>query len=135
MAGLKAATPDLRLHLIGQLQSNKADEAVALFDAIHSLDRALAGRCARQGDGESRPQAPRLLRPGQYRRRAAKGRLRHRRPARSARALPRRRRCRSIGLMCLPPDGVEAAPYFALLAKLARRHGLGRLEHGHVGRL
>ena len=39
------------------------------------------------------------------------------------------------GLMCIPPEGVEAAPYFALLAKLARRHGLAGLSHGHVGGL
>ena len=81
---LRARHPDIRLHLIGRLQSNKADEAVALFDAIHSVDRPVAGRGARQGDGQGRP-PPGLLRPGQYRRRAAEGRLPGRRAARLAR--------------------------------------------------
>ena len=125
---LRARHPDVRLHLIGRLQSNKAEEAVALFDAIHSVDRPSLVDALGQGDGEDRP-APRLLRPGQYRRRAAKGRLRGRRPAGAARAsaeagLP------VAGLMCIPPEGVEAAPYFALLAKLARRHGLAGLSMG-----
>ena len=82
---------------------------VALFDAIHSLDRpslvaALARAMAKTG------RRPGLLRPGQYRRRAAKGRLPGRRaagPARSgARGLP------VVGLMCIPPDGVEAGALF-----------------------
>ena len=126
--GLKAEHPDVRLHLIGRLQSNKAEEAVALFDAIHSLDRgslvaalskamARAGRrpdCFIQVNIGEEPQKggcavadlPSLLDE-----------------AREA-ELPVR------GLMCIPPAEVEPAPYFALLAKLARRHGLGGLSMG-----
>jgi len=118
--------PGLRLHLIGQLQSNKAEDAVALFDSIHSLDReslvaalekamAKAGRwpdCFVQVNLGGEPQKggcavadlPALLD--------------------RARDLP------VVGLMCVPPEGVEAAPYFALLAKLARRHGLAGLSMG-----
>lgn len=118
--------PDVRLHLIGRLQSNKAAEAVALFDAIHSLDRpslvsaleramATSGRrpdCFVQVNVGDEPQKggcpvaglPALLD--------------------CARDLP------VIGLMCLPPEDVEAAPYFALLAKLARRHGVPALSMG-----
>lgn len=125
---LKAEAPDVRLHLVGRLQSNKAEEAVALFDAIHSVDRASlvgalatamdkAGRrplCFIQANIGDEPQKggcaladlPELLEK-----------------ARGA-DLP------VAGLMCIPPAAVEAAPYFALLAKLARRHGLDALSMG-----
>ena len=125
---LRAAHPDLRLHLIGQLQSNKAGDAVALFDAIHSVDRpslvdALAAAMARTGrrpdcfvqvDLAAEPQkggcTPADL-PGLLDRARAAG-------------LP------LAGLMVLPPAAVEPAPYFALLAKLARDHGLAGLSMG-----
>lgn len=125
---LIAETPGIRLHLVGQLQSNKAEAAVALFDAIHSLDRpslvaALAkamektGRrpdCFIQVNIGDEPQKggcaiadlPALLAE-----------------ARAA-ALP------VAGLMCVPPAGIEPAPFFALLAELARRHGLSGLSMG-----
>ncbi|MEA3060504.1 MAG: dependent protein [Sphingomonadales bacterium] len=128
---LKAETPDVELHLIGSLQSNKAEEAAALFDIIHSLDRpslvealakamAKAGRrpgCFLQVNIGDEPQKggcavadlPALLD-------AARGA-----------GLP------LLGLMALPPAGVEPAPYFALLAKLARRHGLAGLSIGMSG--
>jgi len=125
---LKAAYPNLRLHLIGQLQSNKADEAVALFDAIHSLDRpslvdALAKARAKAGRW---PDCFIQINIGEE-------------PQKGGCAIADLaellERCRDaalpvVGLMCLPPDGVEAAPYFALLAKLARRHGLAGLSMG-----
>jgi len=119
---------DLRLHLVGQLQSNKAEQAVALFDAIHSVDRpslvtALAKAMDRSGKhpdcfvqvnigdepqkgGCAVAELPALL------------------EACRAASLP------VIGLMCVPPADVEAAPYFALLAKLAERHGLAALSMG-----
>lgn len=128
---LKAAWPDARLHFVGRLQSNKAEDAALLFDAVHSVDRsslvqALAramektGRrpdCFVQVDLGDEPQKggcavaglPALLEE-----------------AKSA-GLP------VAGLMCLPPAGVEPAPYFALLAKLARRHGLPGLSMGMSG--
>ena len=122
------AHPGIALHLVGQLQSNKAEDAVRLFNCIHSLDRmslvsALgkamdkAGRrvpCFVQvniGDevqkgGCAIADLPALLAE-----------------ARAA-ALP------VIGLMCVPPAGIEAAPFFALLGKLADDHGLPGLSMG-----
>jgi pyridoxal phosphate enzyme (YggS family) len=123
---LRARHPDVRLHLIGRLQSNKAEQAVALFDFIHSLDRpslaaalglamARSGRrpgCFVQVDLGDEPQ---------------KGGC----PvADLAALLEAARELPILGLMCLPPAGVEPAPYFALLAKLARRHGVSGLSMG-----
>jgi pyridoxal phosphate enzyme (YggS family) len=125
---LKSETPGLVLHLIGRLQSNKAEEAVALFDVVHSLDRpslvdALSGAAHKAGrfpdcfiqvnigeepqKGGCTPQdLPHLLSQ-----------------ARDA-GLP------VVGLMAIPPAKVEPAPYFALLARFARRHGLSGLSMG-----
>ena len=125
---LIAAHSDVKLHLVGQLQSNKAEEAVRLFDCIHSLDRpslmvALAkamdkaGRrvpCFLQvniGDEEQKggcaiAEVPALLASAR------------------AMALP------VIGLMCVPPAGIEPAPFFALLAKIAADNGLSQLSMG-----
>jgi hypothetical protein len=123
---LRAQYPGLRLHLIGQLQSNKADDAVALFDAIHSLDReslvaALEKAMAKAG---KRPDCFIQVNLGDE---PQKGGC-------AVDALPalldRARDLPVAGLMCVPPEGVEAAPYFALLAKLARRHGLTGLSMG-----
>ena len=119
---LRAETPDIVLHLIGQLQSNKAEEAVALFDAIHSLDRsslvkALARACEKAGKqpilfiqvnigdeeqkgGCSVAELPALL------------------------AEAKEAGLTVDGLMAIPPADVEPAPYFALLDELAERHAL-----------
>ncbi|WP_116091406.1 YggS family pyridoxal phosphate-dependent enzyme [Sphingomonas crusticola] len=128
---LKAAHPDVRLHLVGQLQSNKADDAVALFDAIHALDRpSLANALARAMEKANR--TPTLfvqvnIGGEEQKGGCAIGDL----PALLA-------HCRALGLniaglMCVPPAGTEAAPYFALLAKLARDHGLSQLSMGMSG--
>ena len=127
---LKATHPDVRLHLIGQLQSNKAAEAVALFDAIHSVDRSslIAALGKAMADGR-RPDCFVQVNIGDEPQKGgcAIADL----PALLAEArdagLP------VVGLMAIPPDGVEAAPYFALLAKLARDHGLGGLSMGMSG--
>lgn len=125
---LRDAFPGVELHLVGQLQSNKAAEAVSLFDVIHSLDRsslvaalakamAVSGRrvpCFVQVNIGDEPQKggvaiddlPTLLAEA----RAAEIPL--------------------AGLMCVPPADKEPAPYFALLAKLAARHGLSGLSMG-----
>jgi pyridoxal phosphate enzyme (YggS family) len=119
---------DLRLHLIGQLQSNKAEEAVALFDVIHSVDRpslvtALAKALAKSG---RRPDCFVQVNIGDE---PQKGGC-------AVADLPALLdACRAVelpvaGLMCIPPEGVEAAPYFALLAKLARRHDVAGLSMG-----
>jgi PLP dependent protein len=125
---LRADYVDVALHLIGQLQSNKAAEAVALFDCIHSLDRpslvsALGKAMREQGKavpcfiqvnigaeeqkgGCSIAELPALI------------------AAANSEAIP------VIGLMCLPPADIEPAPFFALLAELAAQHGLTQLSMG-----
>ena len=120
--------PDVRLHLIGQLQSNKAEEAVALFDAIHSVDRsslvaALGKALAKTG---RRPECFVQVNIGDE---PQKGGC----ATADLPALVEQVRAAGvplIGLMCIPPAGVEPAPYFALLAKLARRHDVSGLSMG-----
>jgi hypothetical protein len=128
---LKAETPGLRLHLIGRLQSNKADDAVALFDSIHSVDRpslisALAAAMAKSG---RRPDCFLQVNIGDE---PQKGGC----AVADLPALIEASRDSGLpvgGLMCIPPADVEPAPYFALLAKLARRHGLDGLSMGMSG--
>jgi pyridoxal phosphate enzyme (YggS family) len=128
---LKAEAPDVALHLIGSLQSNKASDAVALFDAIHSVDRpsliaALAREMASQ---RRRPDCFIQVNIGEEPQKggcAAADLPALIEQAREA-ALP------LVGLMCIPPADVEPAPYFALLAKLARRHRLPGLSMGMSG--
>nr|WP_047167280.1 YggS family pyridoxal phosphate-dependent enzyme [Sphingomonas sp. Y57] len=121
----------LRLHLVGQLQSNKAKEAVALFDAIHSVDRpSLIEALARAMDGAGRrPDCFVQVNIGAEDQKG--GCAIDELPAILARArdagLP------VVGLMAVPPADVEPAPYFALLAKLAKRHGLAGLSMGMSG--
>jgi len=128
---LRERYPDIELHLVGQLQSNKADEAVALFDAIHSLDRpslvvALAKAMDKAGKrvpcfvqvnigaeeqkgGCAIAELPALLAEAQ------------------AAGIP------LAGLMCVPPLEIEPAPFFALLDKLARDNGLAGRSMGMSG--
>lgn len=125
---LIARYPGTRLHLVGQLQSNKAAEAVALFDAIHSLDRpslvaALAAAMATQA---RRPPCFVQVNIGDEPQKGgvALGDLTALLGAARDAALP------VVGLMAVPPVGIEAAPYFALLVKLATEHGLAGLSMG-----
>ncbi len=128
---LKARYPDITLHLIGQLQSNKAQEAVAIFDVIHTVDRpslvSALGKAMRdqarhlpcfiqvnigaeeQKGGCAISVLPELL------------------------ELAKKEGLAITGLMCLPPANVEPAPFFALLAELAARHGLAGLSMGMSG--
>lgn len=126
---LKEKYPDLELHLVGPLQSNKAKEAVALFDAIHSLDRvslaeALAKEIAKQG---RRPRLFVEVNTGAE--------------AQKAGVLPEEtdafiKTCRATyglridGLMGIPPADEAPAPHFALLAKIAKRNELPLLSMG-----
>lgn len=126
---LKAQHPDLELHMIGPLQSNKAREAVQLFDAIHSLDRvslcaALAKEVARAG------RCPTLF-----------VEVNTGAEAQKAGVLPQDvdaflAACRATydlpvaGLMCIPPFEEPPAPHFALTAKIAARNGLKLLSMG-----
>ena len=128
---LIAETPDIELHLVGQLQSNKAEDALRLFDVIHSVDRASlidalgkaqvkTGRTPRyflqvnigeedQKGGCAATDVPDLL------------------------AAARAAGLDVVGLMAVPPAETEAAPYFALLAKIARDNGLAQLSMGMSG--
>jgi len=129
---LRADCPDLELHLIGPLQSNKAAEAVALFDAIHTVDRpkiagAIAEEMRRQGralklfvqvNTGREPQkagvAPEAV--GQF---LAECRDIH---------------CLTIsGLMCIPPADADPRPHFEMLAAMAQRNGLAELSMGMSG--
>lgn len=126
---LRIAYPDIELHLIGPLQSNKAKEAVELFDCIHTVDRpkiaaALATEMQRQG------RRPRLLvqvNTGEEEQKA--GIM----PAEATKFV---RMCRDelglaiSGLMCIPPIDEEPAVHFAFLAKLAREAGVSELSMG-----
>lgn len=128
---LLARHPDVRVHQVGRLQSNKAAEAVQLFDTIHSLDRmslldALAREAAKAG------RAPSLyvqVNIGEEEQKggcaiAGIGEL-----VAAVRASP----LPLAGLMAIPPLGAEPGPYFALLAKHARRHDVTGLSIGMSG--
>ncbi len=127
--GLRERYTDVELHLIGPLQSNKAKEAVALFDAIHTVDRpkiaeALAAEIAKQG---RKPKLFIEVNTGGEPQKAG--------------VLPEQaddfiKTCREQhglaieGLMCIPPLDQPPAPHFALLAKIAKRNGLAKLSMG-----
>jgi pyridoxal phosphate enzyme (YggS family) len=123
---LREEYPDICLHLIGRLQSNKAEDAVALFDAIHSVDRpALAAALAKAMDKAGRrPDCFLQVNIGDEPQKGGCSVADLPALVEAARLLP------VAGLMCIPPADVEAAPYFALLAKLARRHGFTGLSMG-----
>lgn len=128
-APLRARYPDIELHLIGPLQSNKAREAIETFDVIESVDRekiaqALSHEMSRQG---KRPRLFVQVNTGAE-------------PQKTG-ALPQDAdafldACREkhgleiSGLMCVPPVDEQAAPHFALLADIAARHGLKELSMG-----
>lgn len=129
--GLRAEFPDVELHLVGQLQSNKAEDAVALFDAIHSVDRpSLISALAKAQQKTGRHPACFIqVNIGDE---PQKGGC----PIKDLPDLLNEARSASLdlaGLMAVPPADLEAAPYFALLAKLARDHGLKGLSMGMTG--
>lgn len=125
---LREAYPDVALHLVGQLQSNKADEAVALFDCIHSLDRpSLVTALARAMDKAAR-RVPLFVQVNIGAEEQKGGCAIADLPALLEQA--RMADLPVMGLMCVPPAGIEAAPFFALLGKLADDQGLGQLSMG-----
>ena len=120
--GLIAKSPDIRLHLVGQLQSNKADDAVALFDCIHSLDRPnLVTALARAMDTAGK-QVPCFVQVNIGDEPQKGGCAIADLPALLAQA--RDAAIPLAGLMCVPPAGIEPAPFFALLGKLADDNGI-----------
>jgi PLP dependent protein len=125
---LREAHAGIELHLVGQLQSNKADEAVALFDCIHSLDRpSLVGALAKAMDKAGR-QVPCFVQVNigaeEQKGGCAIAELPGLLAAVRATEIP------LLGLMCVPPAEIEPAPFFALLGKLADDHGLAGLSMG-----
>ena len=125
---LREAHGGIELHLVGQLQSNKADEAVALFDCIHSLDRpSLVAALAKAMDKAGR-QVPCFIQVNIGAEEQKGGCALADLPALLAQA--RTAELPVIGLMCVPPAGIEAAPFFALLDKLAADHGLAGRSMG-----
>jgi pyridoxal phosphate enzyme (YggS family) len=120
--------PDIKLHSIGRLQSNKAAEAISLFSVIHSLDRAsLLDALVREASKQDRRPAVYVqVNIGEEEQKGgcAIGEVGELAAAVRASPLP------LAGLMAIPPLGVEPAPLFALLAELARRHGVTGLSMG-----
>ena len=126
---LRAEHPDIELHLVGPLQTNKAREAIALFDAIHSLDRPKLAEtlCHEFERTEERPLLFIQLNTGEE---PQKGGIF---PLEAPKFIDF---CRGMlqlpiyGLMCIPPVDQPPAPHFALLAKIAGEHGLEGLSMG-----
>jgi pyridoxal phosphate enzyme (YggS family) len=125
---LLAGNPQMRLHGIGRLQSNKAAEAVQLFDVIHSLDRAsLLAKLVKEAEPAKRfPSVFVQVNIGEEEQKGgcAIGEVEGLIDAVRASPLP------LAGLMAIPPQGPEPAPFFALLAELARRHDVTGLSMG-----
>ena len=129
---LKARFPDARLHLVGPLQTNKATQAVRLFDAIHSLDREkLAAVLAKEMAGsDRRPELFVQVNTGAEPQKAGVS------PSETEAFV---RRCRDAhglsieGLMCIPPLADDPRPHFTLLRDLAARLGLRQLSMGMSG--
>jgi pyridoxal phosphate enzyme (YggS family) len=126
---LKERHPGIELHLVGPLQSNKAKEAVALFDAIHSVDRprlaeALAREIVRQG------RKPTLFVEVNTGAEPQKSGVLPEETDGFVQACRERHGLDIAGLMCIPPLNEPPAPHFALTAKIAHRNGLALLSMG-----
>ena len=128
---LRAAYPNLRLHMIGQLQSKKAADAVQLFDVIHSLDRlSLLEALVKEGAKAGRfPEVYVQVNIGAEEQKGGVSIDQLAELLAAVRASP----LALAGLMAMPPNGLQAGPFFALLADLARRHGVNGLSMGMSG--
>lgn len=126
---LKAQHPDMELHLIGALQSNKAKEAVMLFDAIHAVDRAsLCAALAKEIQKQGR--APQLFVEINTGAEPQKAGVLPEGADEFLRACRETYDLKIAGLMCIPPAQEAPAPHFALTAKIAARNGLKLLSMG-----
>jgi pyridoxal phosphate enzyme (YggS family) len=126
---LRERFPDVEVHMIGPLQSNKAREAVELFDAIHSLDReSLAKEISREIGRLGK--APILFVQVNTGDEPQKGGVSPREVDAFLEACRARHGLVVSGLMCIPPADEPPSPHFALLAKIAARHGLKGLSMG-----
>jgi PLP dependent protein len=125
---IRAVHPDVILHLVGQLQSNKAEDAVALFDCIHSVDRPSLVAALGKAQEKLGRKVPCFVQVNIGAEEQKGGCAVSELPALLDQA--REAGLEIIGLMCVPPAGIEAAPFFALLDKLADDNGLSRLSMG-----
>lgn len=126
---LCADFPDLRLHLIGPLQTNKVRDAIALFDVIETLDRPrLAEALKKEMDRAGR--RPDLLVQVNTGAEPQKAGVLPQEADAFIEACRERLGLPVVGLMCIPPVDEEPAMHFALLADMAARHGLGVLSMG-----
>ncbi|HAJ46827.1 MAG TPA: YggS family pyridoxal phosphate-dependent enzyme [Alphaproteobacteria bacterium] len=126
---LRAQYPDVCLHLIGQLQSNKAADAVALFDVIHSVDRPSLAQALARAIREA-PKPPILLVQVNTGEEEQKGGVM---PSELSQFMALCRETLDLpiaGLMCIPPEADDPAPHFAFLRQKARDFGLGLLSMG-----
>lgn len=126
---LMSAYPDIELHLIGPLQSNKAKEAVALFGAIHSVDRpSICQALAKEIESQKKhPQLFVQINTGEEPQKAGVA------PGEADAFIARCRDSYGLqisGLMCIPPVDQPPAAHFALTAKIAARNGLKNLSMG-----
>jgi hypothetical protein len=126
---LRAACPDLRLHLIGPLQTNKARAAVAAFDVIETVDRPKLGRVLAEEMARAGRRLPCFVQVNTGEEPQKAGVI----PAEADAFI---RQCRDefrldiVGVMCIPPLEEEPAPHFALLRKIADRNGLAGVSMG-----
>lgn len=128
---LREKYSDAEVHLIGQLQSNKADDAVTLFDCIHALDRPSLMKALAKAMDKSGRRVPCFVQVN-IGDEEQKGGC----PIQGVPDFLKRVRDADIpvaGLMCLPPADIEPAPFFALLAKLAQDNGVSGLSMGMSG--
>ncbi len=126
---LKAAYPDLALHLIGPLQTNKARDAVRFFDAIETLDRAKLARALAKEMAKAGRRPPCFVQVNTGEEAQKAGVM----PADADALIALARDELGLpvaGLMCIPPFDEEPAPHFALLAQIAERNGLTALSMG-----
>jgi pyridoxal phosphate enzyme (YggS family) len=129
---LRADFPGIELHLLGPLQTNKAREAVALFDVIETVDRDKLARVLAEEMARAGKRLPVFVQVniGEEPQKAGVA---------PAEAVEFVRNCREVhgldvvGLMCIPPDGEPAGPYFAQLAMLGRAAGVDKLSMGMSG--
>ena len=128
---LREAHPDIALHLVGQLQSNKAEDALALFDCIHSLDRPSLVTALGKAMDKTGRRVPCFVQVNIGAEEQKGGCPIAEVPALLASA--RDAQIPVIGLMCVPPLEIEPAPFFALLARIAADNGLDQLSMGMSG--
>ncbi|MCC2612796.1 YggS family pyridoxal phosphate-dependent enzyme [Neorhizobium petrolearium] len=129
---LKAETPEIELHLIGPLQSNKAADAVALFDVIETVDREKIARVLAE-EMKKQNRTPRLYVQVNTGLEPQKAGIEPKETSRFVEFCRKELGLSIEGLMCIPPAEENPGPHFALLARLARESGVEKLSMGMSG--